>query len=362
MSPIASPEPDPSGELKPPKQWVLNALMTRVSGALVETEARPTTPSDGLYRVWAMSQLTPDEPIRNDEVQWIIPVLEALTAVGHTESRANACFGLRGLATWGASDAAAALRRVIVREENEDIVQLVAGWFGRTAGLDWSSLAAEDCARVLLLLPLTEVALREELLARLPLTLRVVALPGIVARVTQRALDRLKSDALIDEAQARFEELCRKRDSSRDIVSGTAGEVLYLFSAAKYGVDTGGRAMDWEVYFRGLEVFVGIDRPLAHYDHLPLPERVDTYLRLVSEFARIELERGSNMTWRMMYERVILKPLAKLSVHDLYRDRAMTTYDAVLDAMEAPVWKDLEARRREGVQTRREMEQAARLF
>jgi hypothetical protein len=82
----------------------------------------------------------------------------------------------------------------------------------------------------------------------------------------------------------------------------------------------------------------------------------------VSEFARVELERGSNMTWRMMYEPAILMPLAKLSVHDLYRDRAMATYNAVLDAMEAPVRQDLEARRREPVRTRREMEQAARLF
>jgi hypothetical protein len=74
------------------------------------------------------------------------------------------------------------------------------------------------------------------------------------------------------------------------------------------------------------------------------------------------MERGSNMIWRMMYEPAPLMPLAKLSVHDLYRDRAMTTYNAVLDAMEAPVRQDLEARRREPVRTRREMEQAARLF
>ncbi len=69
-----------------------------------------------------VSQLTPDrlvEPVGTDDVHWRIPVLEALTAVGHPESRANACFGLRGLATWGATDAAPALRRVMVREEDE---------------------------------------------------------------------------------------------------------------------------------------------------------------------------------------------------------------------------------------------------
>jgi TIR domain len=332
LCPPAPPKQNPSGELKPPKQRVLHTLMTSVSRALAETEADPTAPSYGLYEVWDVSQLTPDEPVCNDDVQWLIPVLEALTAVGHTESRANACFGLRGLTTWGASAAAAALRRVVVREENEDIVQLVAEWFGRTAGLDWNSLAAEDCARVLLLLPLTNVEMREELFTRLPLALRVVALPGIVARVTQRAFDQLNI-ARVHQAQARFKELCRN-----------------------------GRAMDWEVYFRELEAFLGVERDLVHYDHVPLPDRVDTYLLLVSEFARVELERGSNMTWRMMYEPAILKPLAKLSVHDLYRDRAMTTYNAVLDAMEAPVRQDLEARRREPVRTRREMEQAARLF
>ena len=68
------------------------------------------------------------------------------------------------------------------------------------------------------------------------------------------------------------------------------------------------------------------------------------------------------MIWRMMYEPAILMPLAKLSVHDLYRDRAMMTFYAVLKAMEAPVRQDLDARRREPVRTRREMEQAARLF
>lgn len=212
-------------------------------------------------------------------------------------------------------------------------MQLVAEWFGRTAGLDWNSLTAEDCARVLLMLPLTNVELREDLFARLTLAFRAVALPGIVARVTQRAFDQLKSDARVDEAQARFEELRRKS-----------------------------RATDWEVYFRELEAFVGVDRRLAHHDHVPLPERVDTYLLLVSEFARVELERGSNMTWRMMYEPAILMPLAKLSVHDVYRDCAMTTYNAVLDAMEAPVRQDLEPRQRQPVRTRRETEQAARLF
>ncbi|MER8595985.1 hypothetical protein NKH33_31385 [Mesorhizobium sp. M1182] len=40
----------------------------------------------------------------------------------------------------------------------------------------------------------------------------------------------------------------------------------------------------------------------------------------------------------------------------------MATYNAVLDAMGAPVRKDLEARRRQPVRTTREMEQAARLF
>jgi hypothetical protein len=332
-SPPTRSKQDPSGELKPSKQRILHALMTSVSRALAETEADSTAPSYGLYEVWGVSQITLDEPVRNGDVQWLIPVLEALTAVGHTESRANACFGLRGLATWGASAAAVALRRVVVREENEDIVQLVAEWFGRTAGLDWNSLTAEDCARVLLMLPLTNVELREDLFARLTLAFRAVALPGIVARVTQRAFDQLKSDARVDEAQARFEELRRK-----------------------------GRATDWEVYFRELEAFVGVDRRLAHPDHVPLPERVDTYLLLVSEFARVELERGSNITWRMMYEPAILMPLAKLSVHDVYRDCAMTTYNAVLDAMEAPVRQDLEPRQRQPVRTKREMEQAARLF
>lgn len=255
--------------------------MTSVSEALAETEADPTRPSYGLYVVWGVSQITLDEPVRNDDVQWLIPVLEALTAVGHTESRANACFGLRGLATWGASAAATALRRVVVREENEYIVQLVAQWFGRTAGLDWSSLAVEDCARVLLMLPMTNVQLREELFARLTLALRVVALPGIVARVTQRVFDQLESVALADEAKARFEELRRN-----------------------------GCAIEWEIYFRGLGAFVGVDRPLVQRDQVPLPERVDTYLRLVSESARVELASGSNMTWRMNYEHYGASPLA----------------------------------------------------
>jgi hypothetical protein len=43
------------------------------------------------------------------------------------------------------------------------------------------------------------------------------------------------------------------------------------------------------------------------------------------------------MTWRMMYETAILRALAKLGGHDLYRDRVLTAYNAVLDAMEAPV-------------------------
>lgn len=326
----AFPKPDPMGEPKPTKQGVLRALMTSVSKALAETEADSAAPSHGLYEVWGMSQITLDEPVRNDDVQWLIPVLEALTAVGHTESRANACFGLQGLATWGANDAAAALRRIVVREENEDIVQLVAGWFGSTAGLDWSSLSAEDCARVLLMLPKTNLQLRGELLGRLTPPLRVVALPGVVARVTQSAFDQLQSVALVDEAKARFEKLRRN-----------------------------GHATDWEVYFRELGAFVGVDRPR---DHPPLPERVDTYLQLVTEFARFEFESGSNIAWRMYYEPAILMPLAKLTVHDLYRDRARIAYSAVLDAMQAPVQQDLEMLRREPTRTRRELEQTARLF
>ena len=307
--------------------------MSSVSRALAETEANPRAPSYGLYRVWEVSQLTPDEPVCNDDAQWLIPILEALTAVGHTESRANACFGLRGLANWGASAAAAALRRVIVREES--IVTLVAGWFGRTAGLDWNSLAAEDCARVLLLLALTHGdELLKDLLTRLPPAFRVVALPGIVVQVTQPALDQLGSVARVEEAQARFEGLCQN-----------------------------GSATDWEIYFRDFNAFVGLDRPYARYDHVPLPDRVDTYLLLVSEFARVELERGSNMTWRMLYELAILRPLAILSFQGLYRERAMTAYNAVLNAMEAPVRQDLlEVRRNQPVRTRREMQQAARLF
>ena len=144
----STPQPNLPEELwdepKPSKQLVMHALMTSVGDSLVETEAAPTRPSYGLYRVWGISQIDLDEPVRNDDVAWLIPVLEALTAVGHTESRANACFGLHGIATWGASAAAAALCRVVVREENEDIVGLVAGWFGRTVGLDWSSLSAEE--------------------------------------------------------------------------------------------------------------------------------------------------------------------------------------------------------------------------
>jgi hypothetical protein len=334
---LSTSQPDLPEELwdepKPSKQLVIHALMTSVRDALVETEADRTRPSYGLYRVWGISQIDVDEPVRNDEVEWLISVLEALTAVGHTESRANACFGLRGLATWGASAAAAALRRVVVREENEDIVGLVAEWFGCTVGLDWSSLSAEECARVLLMLPQTRVELRQELLGRLPLALSVVALPGVVSRVTHRAFEKLQSVASTDEAQARF-------------------EVLH----------SNGSAIDWEIYFRDLEAFVGVDSPLAHADHVLLPERVDTYLLLVNEFARIELGRGSNMTWRMMYEPAILAPLAKLSVHDLYRDRAMTSFNAVLDVMEAPVRRDLDARRPEPIRTRRELEQAARLF
>lgn len=327
------PEQEFSDELKPCKQRVLHALATSVSRALAETEADSTSPSFGLYQVWAVSQSALNDLVGNDDVQWLIPALEVLTTIGHTESRANACFGLRGLATWGASAGAAALRRVVVRDENEDIVQLVAQWFGQTPGLDWNSLAAEDCARVVLMLPLTNMELRDELVARLPLALRVVALPGIVARVTQPALEQLKSAARLDEARARFKKLLRS-----------------------------GHATDWEVYFREFAAFLDLDRPLVHQDHMPPSERVETYLRLVNEFARVELERGSNMTWRMMYEPAILMPLAKLSVHEFYRDRAMTTYNAVLDAMEAPVRQDIEARRLEAVPTRREMEHAARLF
>ena len=123
-----------------------------------------------------------------------------------------------------------------------------------------------------------------------------------------------------------------------------------------------GSAIDWEIYFRDLEAFVGVDSPLAHPDHVLLPERVDTYLLLINEFARIELERGSNMTWRMMYEPAILASLAKLSVHDLYRDRAMTSFNAVLDAMESPVRRDLDARRLEPIRTMRELGHATRLY
>lgn len=331
--PPASHKQEHSGEFQPSKQRVLHAFMTSVSRALAETEADSNAPSYGLYEVWGLAQITLEEPIRNDDLQWLIPALEALTAVGHTESRANACFGLRGLATWGAHAAAVALRRVVVREENGYIVQLVAGWFETIAGLDWNSLTPQDCARVLLMLPLTDLELREELFARLTLALRIVALPGIAARATQRAFDQLQSAPRVDQAQARFEELRRE-----------------------------GRAMDWEVYFRELEAFVGVDSPLGHPDHVPLPERVDKYLLLLGEFARLELKRGTNMIWRMMYEPAILMPLAKLIAHDLYRDRAMSTYRAVLDAMEASVRHDFEARRRQPMRTKRESEHAARLF
>ena len=330
---LAPPKENPSSDFKSSKQGVLHALMTSVNNALAETEADPTSPSYGLYTVWSLSQLKLDESMSNDDVRWLISVLEALTTVGHIESRANACFGLRGLAAWGASAAVIALQRVVVRAEDEDIVQLVAEWFGRTAGLNWASLAAEDCARVLLLLPLTNVKLREVLFTRLPPALRVVALPGIVAQATQRAFDQLTSVARVDEIQARSVELFRS-----------------------------GRAWDWEVYFRDLAAFVGVDLPLAHYEPMPLPERVDTYLLLVCKFALNQLECGSNMIWRMLYKQAILMPLAKLSIHDLYRDRAMMAYSAVLDAMEAPVRQDLDAPRREPVQTLRELEQAARLF
>lgn len=330
----AGPMQGSSNDLNLSKQHVLHAFMTTMGRALAETEADSTVPSSGLYHAQLLSQITLDRPVGNDEVQWLVPILESLTSVGHAESRVNACFGLRGLANWGASAAAIALRRVIVREENEDIVQLVAEWFGNTRGLDLCSLPAKDCARVLLMLPLTNVRLRDELLGRLPQALRVVALPGIVAGVTQRALDQLKSLPRFDEARARFEELRQN-----------------------------GCPTEWEVYFQELKIFVGAGfRLVSHQDHVPLPERVDAYLLLINEFARIELNRGSNMIWRMDYEPALLMPLATLSVHGLYRDQAMAAYRAILDAMEAPVRQDLEARGRKLARTKRELEQAARLF
>lgn len=77
-SPPTRSKQDPSGELKPSKQRILHVLMTSVSRALAETEADSTAPSYGLYEVWGVSQITLDEPVRNDDVQWLIPVLESL--------------------------------------------------------------------------------------------------------------------------------------------------------------------------------------------------------------------------------------------------------------------------------------------
>jgi hypothetical protein len=305
------------------KQRLLQCLTRSVSDALVETEKNLVEPSLSLYHVWVESHTTLDqldEPVHDDEVQWLIPGLEALTAVGHTESQANACFGLRCLATCGASAAAAALRRVVVRAENETIVRLVVDWFGCTVGLDWNFMAPEDCARVLLKLDLTNVELREELFARLTDDLRIVALPAIVAQTTRRAFDQ--SVARVYKAQDRFEELRRN-----------------------------GRPLDWEIYFRGLAEFVGFHNGFACDEYLPLQDRVDIYLTLVSEFAHIELDRGSNMIWRIMYEPALLMPLAELSAYNLYRDRATTTYYAVLDAMEAPVLQDMLAQHRRFLDT-----------
>ncbi len=260
-------------EPKPSKQRVIHALMTSVADALVEPEAALASPSYGLYRVWGISQIDLDESVRNEDVEWLIPVLEALTAVGHTESRANACFGLRGIAIWGASAAAAALRRVVVREENEDIVGLVAGWFGRTNELDWSWLSAEELRSSFAHASSDEGRAAKDAVGETTASLNVVALPGVVSWVTHRAFEKLQSLASKNEAHARFEVLHRN-----------------------------GSALDWEIYFRDLEAFVGVDSPLAHPDSVLIPERVDTYLLLVNEFARIELDRGSNMMWRMMYE------------------------------------------------------------